>query len=134
MDAWTIGLGVVTLGSLSYVSTGYTNAECQHTFRINMGKDDSFFGDLRFVGALTGLAIGMLPGMRKYQKSLYAVAGISAMSLASTEGIRYGLGQQSQIAPKTFQALPDWSAMWEKSPSADRVTASYAGHRNWSQQ
>jgi|SaaInlStandDraft_4_1057021.scaffolds.fasta_scaffold149612_1 hypothetical protein len=129
MDAWTLGLGIVTLGSLSYVSTGYKNAELQHTFRINIGNDDSFLGDLRFIGAVVGLGLSMVPALGKYRGSIRSVAGISALSLASTEGIRYGLGQQGSVAPKEFEAMPDWKAMW---PSKEPAAVGY-GTRSWQQ-
>ena len=73
----------------------------QQSFRLSLDKQGSFLGDVRIWGALgTGIAAGYVKN-KKAAEVLEAVAEVTAMSLAVTEGVRF-----AQVRGKLLQATP----------------------------
>lgn len=107
-DAWKTfgGLGgLAGSGALSYLAAG-KHDDGTFSLRLSLDRSHSFLGDVRLLGAIaTGLAAQYVSGSQT-KKVLETVANASAMSLVSTEAVRWRLKGVGGISDAPF--APDF--------------------------
>lgn len=109
-DAWTLaGVGGGAL-ALNYLAAGRkVGGSDAVSLRLTLAKDGSLLSDVRVLGGLLAFGASMYcHGTTR--KALQVIAGASAVSVLTTEAIRFQLGRSGNRVAGALPVFPSFGA------------------------